>query len=96
MSSSTASMHTYTGETPCTYPWYRDVTDPAAPKTLDAEPGGTYAIQPVDGQLVSDGKGGLEPVELPVPPDGHWKPATKTAQRAAHSDAGSTDTEGTD
>jgi hypothetical protein len=75
---------TYMGEVELTYPGYLDVTDPAAPKTLDAVPGGTYAIAPAAGHVLADERGVLVPVEVPVPPgDGLWKaaPAPKTSVR---------------
>lgn len=63
-----ASSYTFTGETPRTYPTYLDVTGDR-PKTLDAEPGKTYAIEAAAGQ----------PDGVPVPPDdGLWK-AAKTS-----------------
>lgn len=63
-----ANAYTYTGDVERTYPTYLDVTGDR-PKTLDAEPGKTYAIEAAAGQ----------PDGTPVPPDdGLWKAGKKT------------------
>lgn len=76
-----ANTYTYTGDAPRTYPTYLDVTDPAKPpKTLDAEPGKTYAIRPAAGHALPDEDGDLQPADLPVPPDdGLWKAGKSTS-----------------
>ena len=61
-----ADTYTFTGQARTGYYAYRD---PATGRMLEADPGGTYAMQP------------LEP-GLPVPPDARWLPSSTPAAKA--------------
>jgi hypothetical protein len=66
----------YGGDAEQTYPQYLNLD---LGKTLVAEPGQTYDVGPAEGLTVADGKGGLEPAVLAMPPDDRW---SKLADRA--------------
>lgn len=58
---------TFNGDATTTYAEYIDA---GQARTLVAEPGGTYEIAPAAGHVR----------ELPMPPDGRWKPARTPAK----------------
>ncbi len=58
---------TFNGDATTTYAEYIDAEQA---RTLVAEPGGTYEIAPAAGHAR----------ELPMPPDGRWKPARTPAK----------------
>lgn len=76
------ARYTFTGGEPAGYPDYLD----GEGGSLVAEPGKTYEIEPAGGRTVADGKGGRVPLELPMPPDDRWKPATKAAATKKNSE----------
>lgn len=67
---------TFTGQSLTGWFQYRDL---ATGRMLEAEPGGTYAMQP------------LEP-GLPVPPDARWLPSGTAAAKAVAKAAADTST----
>jgi hypothetical protein len=73
--------YAYLGSAPATYPQYLAVLPDGGTAPLSAEPGGTYAMQPVPGWEGAKGAS-----ILPVPPgDGRWAVVSgrKSAAHAA-------------
>lgn len=76
------ASYTYTGDVPRTYPNHLDVTDPAKRRTLVAEPGEAYVIEPAAGHTLPNAKGAPVPFTPLVPPDdGLWKPARVKSEK---------------
>jgi hypothetical protein len=71
---------TYAGPAEQVFPQYIDISQGS---TLVAVPGETYDLEQVAGLTVPDGHGGLDDLELPMPPNKNFKPAKAPAQRAA-------------
>ena len=69
------SRYTYTGKEKVIFSHYLDVSDPENVTTLVAEPGETYEIKQADAPHVIKPDGQFTDQELPMPPDGNWKPA---------------------
>jgi hypothetical protein len=90
-SSIVASTYTYTGEEPKAFTYYRDLTDPEHPKTLEAEPGETYAIEPAAGHMVPSepdehGHSELVPLEVPMPPSEEFVKAAQAKKNEKKGD----------